>query len=137
MAARSAEAGRLAGWVLGTSLAVVAVDVLTSELVRLVRDADLAVALDTLDLAANFVLFGWAGYRVARARQTFRAGLEAAVLAGLLVGLFALAYHVVRPVAPFVGSHAVQLLAWNVIYAALGGVVGAWLGWRAALRPPD
>jgi hypothetical protein len=137
MAARSVEAGRLAGWIVGTSLAVAAVDVLTIELVRSVRDADLAVALDTLDLAANFVLFGWAGYRVARARRAFRAGLEAAVLAGVVVGLFAVAYHLVRPVAPFVGSHAVQLLAWNVIYAALGGLVGAGLGWRAALRPPE
>ncbi|HLI25838.1 MAG TPA: hypothetical protein VKZ60_02125 [Chloroflexota bacterium] len=128
--------GRFAGWVLATSLAVALIDTAIAELVRLAHDADLATELETLDLVANFALFGWAGYRVARAWRAFRPGLEAAVLAGLLVGLVAVAYTLVRALEPLTYSDLVQLLAWNVLYAALGGVVGAGLGWRASSGPP-
>ncbi|MBX5491107.1 MAG: hypothetical protein IRZ14_08100, partial [Chloroflexi bacterium] len=123
-------------WGIGAGVAVALVDLVTRELARITHEPDLATALDTLDLAANFGLFGWAGYRAAQALREFRPGLEAAVLAGVVTGVFAVVYNVVRYPDILTGSHVVQLMAWNIIYASLGGVMGAWLGCRAGSRPP-
>jgi hypothetical protein len=124
----------IVGWGLGAGVAVALVDILTRELIRIAQNADLATALTVLDYWANFALFGWAAYRVAAVVRMVRPGLETAVLAGLVAGSLAVAYDLVRHLDTLTPNSIVQVLAVNVIFAALGGVAGAWLG---STRRPD
>ena len=115
-------------WGLGVGAAIVLIDFLAAETARGVAGTDLAVAIQLIDLLANLGLFGWVGYRVARALGQLRAGLEAAVLAGLLAGCAQVVYHFVREAAPPSNVTIVSDLAWNVVLAAGPGALGAWMG---------
>lgn len=129
--------GLTVGWALGAGVAVALIDMLTRELIRVTHNVDLATALDLVDLCANFGLFGWAAFRVASTLRDLRAGLEAAVLAGLVAGILAVTYYLVRHASSLVAADVVQLLALNVVFAAVGGGAGAWAGSQRRPSTPD
>ena len=115
-------------WGLGVGLAIACVDALAFEVMRGLGDFDLRAAIELVDLVANLVLCGWVGYRVAAAAGELRAGLEAAVTAGVLAGLAAAAYQALRGGEPVAPTDLVEMLALNIVLAAAAGVVGAWTG---------
>jgi hypothetical protein len=123
-------------WGLGVGLTIIAVDALASELTRGITDTDLAAAVILIDLLINLGLCGLAGYRVAAARGEIRAGLEAAVLAGLLAGSGGFVYQHFRGGAALPTTEVVFLIAWNVVLAAGAGALGAWGGSATRLEPP-
>jgi hypothetical protein len=123
-------------WGLGAGVVIALVDFLAVETTRGVSDTDLAAAIVLVDLLVNLVLCGWAGYRVAGALGEMRAGLEAAVLAGLVAGLAGTAYHVVRATEATSTVDSVFLVAFNVVLAAGAGALGAWTGSSARREIP-
>ncbi len=122
-------------WGVGVGLVLALVDFAAAETVRVVGNADLATAVELVDLVVNLVLFGLVGYRVATAHGVLRAGLEAAVLAGSIVGGLAVAHGLWRESVPELAD-AVALVAWNIVLAALAGALGAWGGLARPAPPP-
>ncbi len=122
-------------WGLGVGLALAIIDAVSAEIRQAVGGTDLTAAIELADLAANLTLYGLAGFRVARAAGAMRAGLEAAVLAGVLVGCSGVAYNLVRGEAPL-AVDAVALVAWNVVLGSLAGAMGAWGGTARRPAPP-
>jgi hypothetical protein len=127
-------------WGLVIGVLVGLIDVVTSELTRGAAETDLVLALETIDLILNLGLCGLAGYRVASALGEMRPGLEAAVLAGLIVGAIGIGYHLARGTEDFGAAQMVEMVAWNIVLAASAGSLGAW--GRTARReappgPPD
>ena len=115
-------------WGLGVGLAIACVDALAFEVMRGLRDFDLRAAIELVDLLANLVLCGWAGYRAAAAAGQLRPGLEAAVIAGVLAGLAAAGYQALRGGEALAPADLVELLALNIVLAAAAGAMGAWTG---------
>ena len=114
-------------WGLGVGLAIAVMDLLVAELARGLGRTDLAAAVVNVDQLISLVLWGWAGYRVAGAAGVLRAGLETAVLAGLVAGLANGVYELVRGVEGLGStSLAVQAVSLNVVLAAAAGLLGAW-----------
>ncbi|HZR99021.1 MAG TPA: hypothetical protein VFE37_09965 [Chloroflexota bacterium] len=123
-------------WGVGVGVVIALVDVLASQLSLRITDTDLAAAIELLDLLINLGLCGLAGYRVAAARGELRSGLEAAVLAGLIVGLAGVGYNLARGPEELAAADAVYLVAMNVVLAAGAGALGAWGGSATRLRQP-
>ena len=127
--------GLIFRWGLGAGAAIAVVDILAGEVMRGLTDTDLAAAIELVDLLVNLALFGLAAHRVAAALGELRAGLEAAVLAGLVAGLASVAYQLARVAGPS-SVESVSLLALNVVLAAAAGALGAWTGSSARREPP-
>ncbi|SRR5579884_555953 len=131
-------------WGVGVGVLVVLVDTLASQVSLRITEPDLAAAIELLDLLVNLGLCGIAGYRVAGARGELRPGLEAAVLAGLLVGLGGLAadllgvgFQATQGSEELTTTTAVYFVAMNIVLAAGAGALGAWGGSATrADRPP-
>jgi hypothetical protein len=89
-----------------------------------------------MDQMVNLALFGFASFRVAAASGTWRPGLEAAVLGGLVTGSAVVVYEVVRGTEALTVAHTVEAMAWNIVLAAMAGALGAWVGSARRLEPP-
>ena len=131
-----ATMGLILRWGLGVGIAIALVDFAAGEMTRSVTGTDLAAAIELIDYVINLVLFGWAGYQVARAAGELRPGLESAVLAGLLAGLAGVGYMLARGGEATAPEELVFLVAWNIVLAASAGAVGAWSGSTARREAP-
>ncbi|HZR99224.1 MAG TPA: hypothetical protein VFE37_10980 [Chloroflexota bacterium] len=121
-------------WGLATGVAIACVDLLALQFIRHVNDEDVVAAITLVDVLISLGLCGWAGYRVARALNELRPGLEAAVLAGIVAGAAAAATSYYLPLEEPSVSEAVNLVAQNILFAAAAGSLGAWAG--SMRRPP-
>jgi hypothetical protein len=128
--------GLILRWGLGLGLAIVLVDLLAVELIRPMADEDLVAGILLVDMVVSLVLYGWAGYQVGSRLKELRAGLEATVLAGVIAGLGATAYTLVRPFEELSLASAVALVAQNIVLAAGAGAFGAWLATGRRVPPP-
>jgi len=120
------------GWGVGAGMTAALVSILTRELIRITQNADLGYALEIVDLVATLALCLWAAYRVTGILRQVRAGLETAVVAGLVTGLMAIAYNSLRHPDTLTSTLVVYLLALNIVLSSSGGVAGVWLGNRRA-----
>jgi type III secretory pathway component EscS len=123
-------------WGLAVGVAIACVDLLALQFLRSITDEDLAAAITLVDVAIGLLLTGWVGYRVARALDEMRSGLEAAVLAGIVAGLVAAATSYLLPLEEPSSANAVNLVAQNILFAAASGSLGAWAATTRRSVPP-
>ncbi|HEY8475520.1 MAG TPA: hypothetical protein VIN09_01480 [Chloroflexota bacterium] len=124
------------GLLLGAAIALV--DTLTQLVLLAVGPVGNAAGLFLLlNLVLNVMLYALAGFLATNAEGAIRAGAEAAVLAGVLVGTWATvmghalpAPETVAPPPPALA--ALQNLALNIALGGLSGLLGGWTARRTA-----
>jgi hypothetical protein len=119
-------------WGLLCGVAIAAVDLATALYTagRSVESPEFLTA-STLDWLFNVLVFSYCGYRVGTLTRSVRPAAEAAVIAGALVGMVALAASQLIPLP--LGQDApslVGLLAQNVAIGGVLGLVNAFLAVR-------
>ena len=96
-------------------------------------DSNTSNLAQTVDLLVNLTLYSYCGYRVGVGTRVVRAAAEAGVLAGVLVGLAAIAVsQAMPPPAATPPQSPIATLALNV---AMGGVLAIGSGFLGSRQP--
>jgi hypothetical protein len=126
-------------WGIGVGLAIAAIDTASLVLAGMSSTSQWPISVSDIDFLANVVLYTLVGFWVGKSTGIVRDAAEAGVLAGVLVaGIGIAATYVLRPATGTIDTpnDVIAIVAQNVAIGGVLGILGGWLGSRAAQDRP-